>query len=109
MDDRSKGCNSKDDSRPVRRYELRLLVANETNSPIAGNDWYAYFFKANGAPAFTCFIPGPNATALPNLGVGGVADVKFTIYVEPGEVLVTGSVKDNKRNMTSNVINIPKP
>lgn len=99
MDNPQAGCSSFDDSRPVTKYNISLQVKNNSKQDMT--DWYAAVFKANGKEAFVCYYIQDGG--LPNVPAGGMVNVTFAAFMEPGEKAVKLVVFDKNVGRTKDI------
>lgn len=81
MDNTKAGCDSFDDSRPVRKFNVSLAVTNNTNSDMV--DWTARLFKSNGREAYVCY--NGYDKGLPKIVPGQTVNVTFSAFMEVNE------------------------
>lgn len=81
MDNSKAGCSEFDNSRPVSKYNVSLQVKNNAKQDMT--DWYATVLKNNGNGAFVCYYIQEGG--LPNVPAGGLVNVTFAAFMEPGE------------------------
>ena len=80
MVEKGKGCGDFDDSHPVRQYQAKLHIQNNSGKPLT--NWYMIFEKESGGTAYVCYY-----VYLPEIAAGAGADVTFAAFVELGDAI----------------------
>jgi S1-C subfamily serine protease len=101
MDDPNKSCGNFNNGRPVKKLTASLRVENKSGQ--AMNDWWGYFYKANGQAAYTCY---QGDSVFPSVPAGKGLDMTFVVYIEPNETVSYGMVVDEIVG-TSNRLSFP--
>jgi hypothetical protein len=84
MDTQGAGCGMFDDGRPVRSFQVRLNIQNNTGKPMKPEDYYAFAVKPDGKAAFTCFYRTAS-TGLPEIPAGDSRDITVQAFIEQNE------------------------
>jgi hypothetical protein len=90
MDDPKAGCNSFNDSRPVRQFQLSVQIQNKGSAPVKGAD--LIFTKTGGAPAFWCFYNYDGAFL--EIAPGQARNITFAVFVELNEAVESFFIVD---------------
>jgi hypothetical protein len=92
MDNPDAGCSMFDDSRPVRSFQIRLNVRNNSTKPM--KHYVGVALKANGKAAYTCYYRTGRNGGLAEVPPGDSRDMTIQAFVEPGENIASVIVFD---------------
>lgn len=105
MDTPGAGCRMFDDSKPVRSFQIRLNIRNNSNQPMKQGEYYAFAVKPDNKDAYTCYY-ATSAGGLPEIPPNDSRDITFQAFVEANEAVAYVIVEDKNLGL-SNRIPIP--